>query len=124
MDHILTALEINKSAIELVNAIRFTFKDATEQEMLVRCCRGLDGKEIYMYVDRSRLQTLKSRTYTQDQFVADFNINKKQALEQLFYQPLTDAKISKLMITDPVSIYEIHSNKPVGIRFMKFVRDL
>lgn len=115
-------LGISQKAIELRTMISFFFKTEEEINALLNDCVGLSGKEINRYVLKTRLQKITSDCYSSiDEFVFDFNINKHNAIERLFKEPLTKTKVA-LINCSPEKLYQSHSMFEPDVFFMKVIR--
>ncbi|MGG3505015.1 hypothetical protein ABES58_05965 [Paenibacillus lautus] len=119
-DDLFMKLRISPAAIELISMINFLFLLEDEKIKLVKDCEGEEGKVINRYVNNKRREIITNRLYTQDDFIRDWQMNQKSALERLFQEPLTDVKLVKLKVKDPILIYKIHNTQP-HMRFMKFI---
>ncbi|GAB6930094.1 hypothetical protein JCM10914A_40770 [Paenibacillus sp. JCM 10914] len=119
-DELLTKLQISPAAVELISIINFLFTLADDKQKLFEDCEGKEGREINRYVNRTRRDIISNRLYDMEDFVKDWQLDHKSALEKLFQEPLNDAKLSKLKIEDPRFIFKIHSTQP-HIRFMRFI---
>lgn len=119
----LALLGIELRSVELISLIGFLFRTSEELAQLTNDCLGLSGKEINKYVFLRRNEKIKGSRYSSiDEFVEHYSNNQKEALERLFQEPLTEAKLSKLgCAKDPLTIYEIHSSQNQSIRFMNFI---
>lgn len=122
-DNLKRLLDIEDAAIELIAMINFLFKVSDYKDLLINCI-GLTGKEINKYVyDKRREKIMNTRYSNIDEFVQDFLAVKNKALERLFQEPLSEAKLNRLQIMDdPIRIYELYSKQKPDIRFMNFVR--
>ncbi|MEC0306908.1 hypothetical protein P4H67_09075 [Paenibacillus lautus] len=119
-DDLFMKLRISPAAIELISMINFLFLLEDERIKLVKDCEGEEGKVINRYVNNKRREIITNRLYTLDDFIRDWQMNQKSALERLFHEPLTDVKLVKLKVKDPILIYKIHNTQP-HMRFMKFI---
>ncbi|SEL80548.1 hypothetical protein SAMN04488688_1067 [Paenibacillus sp. cl141a] len=119
-DDLFMKLRISPAAIELISMINFLFLLEDEKIKLVKDCEGEEGKVINRYVNNKRREIITNRLYTLDDFIRDWQMNQKSALERLFQEPLTDVKLVKLKVKDPILIYKIHNTQP-HMRFMKFI---
>ncbi|MFB4327368.1 hypothetical protein [Paenibacillus sp. CR_12] len=119
-DDLFMKLRISPAAIELISMINFLFLLEDEKIKLVKDCEGEEGKVINRYVNNKRREIITNRLYTLDDFIRDWQMNQKSALEKLFQEPLTDVKLVKLKVKDPILIYKIHNTQP-HMRFMKFI---
>ncbi|OIB04555.1 hypothetical protein AK95_13140 [Paenibacillus sp. LC231] len=119
-DDLFMKLRISPAAIELISMINFLFLLEDERIKLVKDCEGEEGKVINRYVNNKRREIITNRLYTLDDFIRDWQMNQKSALERLFQEPLTDVKLVKLKVKDPILIYKIHNTQP-HMRFMKFI---
>ncbi|MDH6672003.1 hypothetical protein ACXFAU_10910 [Paenibacillus glucanolyticus] len=119
-DDLLIKLQISPAAIELISMINFLFALEDEKISLFNDCAGEDGREINRYINNKRREIISNRLYTMDEFMRDWQMNQKSALERLFQEPLTDVKLAKLKVKDPILIFKLHSTQP-HMRFMKFI---
>lgn len=123
MEESLKLLNVKSSAIELISMIRFLFDGEQDKENLLRDCNEMNGQEINKYVYNKRRQIIQSVIYYEKaaDFIDEYNDNPKVALERLFREPLSEARLSKLDIDDPQQIWDIHRKQKPDIRFMKFL---
>lgn len=119
----LALLGIELRSVELISLMKFLFTSSEDWTQLANDCLGLSGQEINKYVFSKRNEKIVNTRYSSiEAFVQHYHEDKKGALERLFQEPLTEAKLSRLnCIDDPHTIYEIHSNQNPSIRFMNFV---
>lgn len=116
-------LNISKNAIELIAAIEFFFPihEREKRESFVTDSREVDLKTINKRILELRKEYIHKFGYQNaTEFIIDYKISTKKALERLFQEPLNDFKLSQLTTDDPEHIYLIHSKQPT-IRFMNFL---
>ncbi|MNH75616.1 hypothetical protein D3C73_278610 [compost metagenome] len=114
MEDLAELLQINLAAYEFWSNLFFLFKSEQEIDDLKRECRGKERRYIDTYIRTKRLTLLKTREIHVNDFVSEFNNDRRAAMENLIQQNLSPMKISKLKCDDPTKIYSIYRKCPFG----------
>ncbi|QWU14337.1 hypothetical protein SAMN04487895_101639 [Paenibacillus sophorae] len=114
------ALKINKNATGFWEMFEFvTEGDEEKQARFIDKCKSKNRREIELHTFSLRKKRLKENRFnSSDEFVSFFKKDKKNALQQLFQEPLNHKKIS-LLQHDPAHLYNIHSKSNFDIWYME-----
>lgn len=122
IDEFALVLGIDTRAVGFWSNVLYLFRTDNEIGSLIDECAGKSRRYIDNYVAKVRHERIKNEKYSSiDEFIECFNNNKIEALERMFQEPINPSKLSKLITSDPVHIFNIHSTLPFAVWFMSFV---
>lgn len=125
---IMNYLQIKRTAIEIQTELEFLFRNGMDGEHLIEHYHlNKDDKRLginllkAMAAERKKLMDL-TRYENYESFVADYQVDKKAALERLFMENFNYGKLRHVP-ADIAELYQIHSDE-IYSRFMKVVVSL
>lgn len=118
---IMISLGIKPSAIEIYRELSFLLSRGLDRELFIS--RNLDRTVVEVVKDMSeqRIELLgRTRYATEAEFIADYSCKKKEALERMFGEYISDSKLKRLTFDNPSRLYQLHIQNPKA-RFMKLM---
>lgn len=121
MENVIQLLDIDNNSLELIATVEFLFTTEREIEQLLTDCMGASEDQIHRYLIHYRRQKIRFTRYAScEEFVKAYTVDRVPALERLFQEYISPAKLKQLHCDDPVDIYDQHSEN-IDIRFNRFV---
>ncbi|MNW28333.1 hypothetical protein D3C74_51570 [compost metagenome] len=120
MENVIQLLDIDNKSLELIATVKFLFTTEREIEQLLMDCTGASEDQIHRYLIHYRQQKIRFTRYAScEEFVKAYTVDRVLALERLFQEYISPAKLALLHCDDPEDIYYRHCEN-IDIRFNRF----
>ncbi|WP_029517996.1 hypothetical protein [Paenibacillus polymyxa] len=108
---LISKLEIPSTADYIIYGIQFLLRtDDERQDMFVHCCNNPGYENIYL--TNKWKYNIDTRGYkNKSEFINDYRLNSREALERLCQEEVMDFKLSKFRTDNPERIYDVYSEQ-------------